>query len=174
MAGPPDQQPALVRGISPPYAPRLALWRIHLTFESAALPLLDLLSPVLPSSRYVYDMYYRYKKISRELYQYCLDNVRRCRGWPLTFRGRMAVSPAKPPPALLASAACSLVVVWWLWVEQKYADAALIAKWKKVRGSLPCCLHHHYPLCRSLVLHPDFVRLAPSSDVRVLLSCRGA
>ena len=27
-------------------------------------------------SRYVYDMYYRYKKISRELYQYCLDNVR--------------------------------------------------------------------------------------------------
>mmetsp|Transcript_1575 Transcript_1575/g.2390 ORF Transcript_1575/g.2390 Transcript_1575/m.2390 type:complete len:234 (+) Transcript_1575:63-764(+) len=38
-------------------------------------------------SRYVYDMYYKYKKINREVYQYCLD--------------------------------------------MKYADAALIAKWKK-------------------------------------------
>ena len=38
-------------------------------------------------SRYVYEMFYKYKKISREVYQYCLD--------------------------------------------QKLADAALIAKWKK-------------------------------------------
>lgn len=29
-------------------------------------------------SRYVFDMYYRYKKISREVYDYCVQMVRAC------------------------------------------------------------------------------------------------
>lgn len=52
-------------------------------------------------SRYVYDMYYKYKKISREVYQYCLD--------------------------------------------MKYADAALIAKWKKPG---------YERLCSTFVINP--------------------
>ncbi len=48
-------------------------------------------------SRYIFDMYYRKKKISRELYEWCL--------------------------------------------REKYADAALIAKWKKVFSSSPPLSH---------------------------------
>jgi hypothetical protein len=43
-------------------------------------------------SRYIYELYYKRKAISKELYEYCLS--------------------------------------------EKYADKALIAKWKKVRGNL--------------------------------------
>ena len=45
-------------------------------------------------SRFIYDMHYRKKRISRELYEFCL--------------------------------------------REKYADAALIAKWKKVRARTRC------------------------------------
>lgn len=47
-------------------------------------------------SRYVYEMYYKYKAISKEVYQYCLD--------------------------------------------EKIADAELIAKWKKNGYEKLCCL----------------------------------
>jgi hypothetical protein len=52
-------------------------------------------------SRFVYDMFYRKKRISRELYEFCL--------------------------------------------REKYADAALIAKWKKVRLRFST-LRHEFPL----------------------------
>lgn len=47
-------------------------------------------------SRYIYEMYYKYKAISKEVYQYCLD--------------------------------------------EKMADASLIAKWKKNGYEKLCCL----------------------------------
>ncbi len=72
-------------------------------------------------SRYVYDMFYRKKEISRELYEWLLREVRHT---PPARR----FSPRRPDtPAPFAP-------------RQGYADPNLIAKWKKPGYERLCCL----------------------------------
>jgi len=70
-------------------------------------------------SRYVYDLYYKYHKIPKQVYQYCLD--------------------------------------------QKFVDAALIAKWKKPG---------YEKLCSTYVINPANYKFGTTSICRVPLKDR--
>lgn len=58
--------------------------------------------PPLPRSRYVYDMYYRYRRISKELYEWCLREVR-----PPRRVGVWAVADSQAPTTSPCLVACA-------------------------------------------------------------------
>lgn len=71
-------------------------------------------------TRYIYDLYYKYGKISRELYDYCLQEVRSRRvsdAFRRARHGELTLLRRSPPSGTRA---------------QKIADKKLISWWKKV------------------------------------------